>query len=135
MSILETYKPEISVDCVVFGFDGSRLKVLLVQRNDEVPVEELEGFNNRKLPGSIILPNEDLDSAAYRILEEYTGLSNIYLHQSKQMPLTVARGMFDSKNPDKEFDIYVSVKLEGPSYVPGSKKTDAIYVDRVIFAE
>lgn len=61
--------------------------------------------------------------------------SNIYLHQSKQMPLTVARGMFDSKNPDKEFDIYVSVKLEGPSYAPGSKKADAIYVDRVIFAE
>ena len=81
MSKIETYKPEISVDCVVFGFDGSRLKVLLVQRNDEVPVEELEGFNNRKLPGSIILPNEDLDSAAYRILEEYTGLSNIYLDQ------------------------------------------------------
>ena len=79
----ELYKPEISVDCVVFGFDGNKLKVLLVQRNDHVLEEELEGFNNRKLPGSIILPHEDLDSAAYRILEEYTGLTNIYLHQFK----------------------------------------------------
>lgn len=83
MSIKEVYKPEISVDCVVFGFDGNRLKVLLVQRNDYESEEELEGYNNRKLPGSIILPNEDLDSAAYRILEEYTGLTNIYLQQFK----------------------------------------------------
>ena len=83
MGILNSYKPEISVDCVVFGFDGTRLKVLLVQRNDHTSEEELDGFNNRKLPGSIIMPNEDLDSAAYRILEEYTGLSNIYLHQFK----------------------------------------------------
>ena len=66
------YKPEVSVDCVVFGLDGNRLKVLLVQRNDNISKEELEGYNNRKLPGSIILPHEDLDSAAYRILEEYT---------------------------------------------------------------
>ena len=43
--------------------------------------------------------------------------------------------MFDSGNPDKEYDIYMSIKLEGPSYVPGSKKEDAIYMDRVIFAE
>ena len=77
------YKPEVSVDCVVFGFDGNRLKVLLVQRNDQGTEDDFEGFNNRKLPGSIILPHEDLDSAAYRILEEYTGLTNIYLHQFK----------------------------------------------------
>ena len=77
------YKPEVSVDCVVFGFDGNRLKVLLVQSNDYVEDDDLAVFNNRKLPGSIILPHEDLDSAAYRILEEYTGLTNIYLHQFK----------------------------------------------------
>jgi hypothetical protein len=79
----ELYKPEISVDCVVFGFDGNRLKVLLLQREGLTSDDELKGFNNRKLPGSIILPHEDLDSAAYRILEEYTGLTNIYLHQFK----------------------------------------------------
>ena len=83
MSKAEHYKPEISVDCVVFGFDGNRLKVLLLQREGLSSDDELNGFNNRKLPGSIILPHEDLDSAAYRILEEYTGLTNIYLHQFK----------------------------------------------------
>lgn len=79
----QIYKPEISVDCVVFGFDGERLKILLIQRNDDATEEELNDFNNRKLPGSIILPHEDLDSAAYRILEECTGLTNIYLQQFK----------------------------------------------------
>lgn len=78
------YKPEISVDCVVLGFDGERLKVLLVQRNGENNTDDnLNEYNNRKLPGSIILPSEDLDSAAYRILEECTGLTNIYLSQFK----------------------------------------------------
>lgn len=83
MSEKTVYKPEISVDCVVFGFDGERFKVLLVQRNDDTADEELNEYNNRKLPGSIIHPNEDLDSAAYRILEECTGLTNIYLSQFK----------------------------------------------------
>ena len=62
-------------------------------------------------------------------------LCNLYAHETRQMPLSIPEAMFDPKNPDKEYDIYVSVKLEGPSYVPGSKKEDAIYMDRVIFAE
>jgi len=30
---MNTINPTVSVDCVVFGFDGSDLKVLLVQRD------------------------------------------------------------------------------------------------------
>ena len=75
------YNPQVSVDCVVFGFDGERLKVLLVERDTDTAGDDGTVYNNRKLPGSIIRQDEDLDSAAYRILEEYTGLTNIYLHQ------------------------------------------------------
>lgn len=39
--------------------------------------------NNVKLSGSIIKYDEDLDSAAIRILEEYTDLTKIYLRQFK----------------------------------------------------
>lgn len=79
------YNPEISVDCVVFGFDGENLKVLLVERKNmaDLHLPDEIAYNYRKLPGSIIKENEDLDTAAYRILEEYTGLTNIYLHQFK----------------------------------------------------
>ncbi|MDD2288860.1 MAG: NUDIX hydrolase [Bacteroidales bacterium] len=61
----------ISVDCVVFGFDGRSLKCLLVRR---------DGLDH-KLPGSLIFDNEDIPSAAYRVLEEMTGLGDIYLKE------------------------------------------------------
>jgi len=74
------YNPHVSVDCVVFGFDGEKLKVLLIERC----IREKNGlYNDKKLPGSIILQNEDLDIAASRVLTELTGLKNIYLSQFK----------------------------------------------------
>lgn len=70
----------ISVDCVVFGFDGERLKVLLIKRVGE---EQGEIFHDMKLPGSLIYVDEDLDEAAKRVLNELTGLKNIHLMQFK----------------------------------------------------
>lgn len=74
------YNPHISVDCVVFGFDSEKLKVLLIERSID---EQNELYNDKKLPGSIILIDEDLDDAASRVLNELTGLKNIYLSQFK----------------------------------------------------
>lgn len=72
------YNPHVSVDCVIFGFDGERLKILLIERN----ISEVNGnYSDKKLPGSIIYQDEDLDTAAIRILNELTGLKNIFLHQ------------------------------------------------------
>ena len=68
----------ISVDCVVFGFDGKDLKVLLIKR--KYPVEGLSA-EDPKLPGAMILENETIPQAASRVLEESTGLSQIYLKQ------------------------------------------------------
>ena len=80
MSNENIYNPHVSVDCVVFGFDGEKLKVLLVERSI---AEQNEMYNDKKLPGSIILQDEDLDTAASRVLNELTGLKNIYLSQFK----------------------------------------------------
>lgn len=70
----------ISVDCVVIGFDGEQLKVLLIKRVGE---EEGEVFHDMKLPGSLIYMDEDLDEAAKRVLKELTGLKNVGLMQFK----------------------------------------------------
>lgn len=72
--------PNVSVDCVVFGFDFTTLKVLLIERNFTV-----DGvvYVDMKLPGDLMRLDEDLDTAAGRILKENTGLSNIYLNQFK----------------------------------------------------
>jgi len=68
----------ISVDCVVFGFDGSSLDVLLIRRTGE---EGGEVFHDMKLPGSLIYKDEELDDAARRVLAELTGLKNVNLTQ------------------------------------------------------
>lgn len=70
----------ISVDCVVIGFDGEQIKVLLLQRVGE---EQGEVFHDMKLPGSLIYMDEDLDEAAARVLNELTGLKNVNLVQFK----------------------------------------------------
>lgn len=72
------FNPHISVDCVVFGFDGNDINVLLINR-------DLAGAANPtgkiKLPGDLIIRGEMLAAAAQRILTEFTGLHNIYLKQ------------------------------------------------------
>lgn len=70
----------ISVDCVVFGFDGEKLKVLLIKRTGE---DNGKIFHDMKLPGSLIYKDEDLGQAACRVLQELTGVKNISLMQFK----------------------------------------------------
>jgi len=71
--------PHISVDCVIFGFSTSQLKVLLIKRD----YTDRSGifYRDLKLPGDFITLDEDLDKAASRTLEELTGLRDIYLEQ------------------------------------------------------
>ncbi len=71
----------VSVDCVIFGFDFTQLKVLLV---DRVLKEEKTGeilFDDLTLTGNHIYEDEDLHEAAARILFDLTGLQEIYLEQ------------------------------------------------------
>lgn len=71
----------ISVDCVLMGFDGERLNVLLIHRSD---ADECGGeFRDMKLPGSLIYQDEDLDGAATRVLHELTGLKKVSMMQFK----------------------------------------------------
>ncbi len=76
-NFIHTY---VSVDCVVFGFDHqNKLNVLLGQRHvDDVPLDR-----QRKLPGSLIYQNEDVDDAAQRVLQELTGIKKMVLKQFK----------------------------------------------------
>lgn len=65
----------LSVDCVIFGFDENKLKVLLIR-------SDLRKYAGKwSLLGDLVLPHEDLDAAAYRVLKQRTGLSDVYLEQ------------------------------------------------------
>ena len=65
----------VAVDCIIFGFDKSGLKVLLVQRG----FEPLEGAWS--LMGGFVQKGESVDAAAIRVLYRLTGLTDIYLEQ------------------------------------------------------
>lgn len=71
----------ISVDCVIFGFDFNQLNVLLVERKlvDEKTNQIL--IDDWTLTGYHIFEDEDVDTAAARILKNLSGLDNIYLEQ------------------------------------------------------
>jgi 8-oxo-dGTP diphosphatase len=70
--LLNQYMPHLSIDCVIIGFHNNELKVLL-SKYPKLDVWALQGGFVKKA--------EDIDAAAIRILEEMTGLSNIYLKQ------------------------------------------------------
>ncbi|MDD4922115.1 MAG: DNA mismatch repair protein MutT [Bacteroidales bacterium] len=75
-----TVNPHVSVDCVVLGFDGIHLNALLLKRTGG---EGTKRFNDLKLPGSLIYAEEDLDTAAQRVLGELFSSNAIYMRQFK----------------------------------------------------
>lgn len=69
----ERYIAQLSIDCVIFGYQAQELKVLISK-----PKYAQEAW---ALPGGYILKTESIDTAASRILKERTSLENIYLEQ------------------------------------------------------
>jgi len=65
----------LAVDCIIFGFDGVELKILLIKRSFN-PAKD-----NWSLMGGFIQANESIDQAANRILKELTGIEGVYLEQ------------------------------------------------------
>lgn len=67
--------PAVTTDCVIFGFDGSDLKVLLIERG-------IEPFKGKwALPGGFLKMDETAHEGALRELEEETGMNNAYIRQ------------------------------------------------------
>ncbi len=67
--------PSVTTDCVIFGFDGSRLNVLLVERG-------IEPFKGRwAFPGGFLKMDESAEECALRELYEETGLKAAYIKQ------------------------------------------------------
>jgi len=81
----EIFLPHISADPVIFGFEQNELKVLLLKTNYR---------KKWLLPGGYIKKDEDLDEAVKRILEERTGVADIYLEEF---------GVFGKKNRSESY--------------------------------
>lgn len=73
-----TYKyprPSLTVDCIIFGWDGEHLKILLIQRAND----PYGGY--WALPGGFVDIDEGLEKAAQRELEEETGIKGLFMEQ------------------------------------------------------
>ncbi len=66
----------VSVDCIVFGFDGCQLEVLIGKRKMD------PGRGLWSLYGGFVNSDENIDQAAQRVLFELTGLDHMYMKQA-----------------------------------------------------
>jgi 8-oxo-dGTP diphosphatase len=65
--------PSVTTDCVIFGFDGTKLSVLLVKRG-------VEPYKGRwAFPGGFMNMDESAEEGALRELQEETGLKGAYI--------------------------------------------------------
>ncbi|MDP1817262.1 MAG: NUDIX domain-containing protein, partial [Leadbetterella sp.] len=69
----EKYLSNLSIDCVIFGYEANEIKVLLSKFKF--------GQGTWTLPGGYVMWEESIEQAATRTLKERTGLQNIYLEQ------------------------------------------------------
>lgn len=105
----------LTIDCLIFGFKKRELDILLVKHG--------EGISKGKwaLPGGWIKYNESIDAAAGRILNELTGVSNIFLEQLKAFGAV-------NRYPNRRVitvAYYALVKPENYTLHPGDTASDA----------
>jgi ADP-ribose pyrophosphatase YjhB (NUDIX family) len=65
----------VAVDCIIFGYDGAELKLLLIKRGLEPQIGKWS------LMGGFVQAKESLNQAANRVLLQLTGLDKVYLEQ------------------------------------------------------
>ncbi len=66
----------LSVDCVIFGYHGNDVKMLLIKRG-AAPFK-----GEWALPGDLMYPDENLNCAAQRVLKSLTGIDDLFMEQA-----------------------------------------------------
>jgi 8-oxo-dGTP diphosphatase len=109
----------LSIDCVVFGFEKSRLEVLLIKR----AIAPNEGM--WALPGGFIKTDERVEPAVDRILYANTGIRDIYLEEV---------GVFDAVDRYPSWRVFsiahfALVSPEHYSLAPGIDTSEVCWFD------
>ena len=71
----EHAKAWVAVDCIIFGFENGKLKVLIGRRKMD------PGRGEWSLCGGFVGPDESIDESAANTLNELTGLKKLYMRQ------------------------------------------------------
>ncbi|WP_343305601.1 NUDIX domain-containing protein [Chitinophaga niabensis] len=65
----------VAVDCIIFGFEDGKLKLLIIKRK----VAPMEGAWS--MVGGFVQEGESTNDAATRVLQQTTGIQDIYMDQ------------------------------------------------------
>lgn len=114
----DTLIDNLSIDCVIFGFDNEELKILCIKRNTE------PDFGMMALPGGFVYLHEDLDKAPAHRLKDLTGLSDVYMNEV---------GTFGKTNrfPLRRvitIAYYALVKISDYTIQPGKDAQEAVWI-------
>lgn len=71
----EHSKVFVSVDCLIFGFEENKLRILIGKRQMD------PGRGEWSLYGGFVGAEESLEDAANRVIYELTGMRNLYIRQ------------------------------------------------------
>jgi 8-oxo-dGTP diphosphatase len=104
----------LSVDCVIFGFEKWQLEALLIKLNVE------PGMGQWALPGGNVNCSETLDDAAQRVLEELTGVTNVYMTELSAFSALDRFPLFRVVT----IAYYALIKPENYSLNPGPKASE-----------
>jgi 8-oxo-dGTP diphosphatase len=73
--VVDYPKAAFTVDCAIFGFEENELKILLIR-------SDLEEYRDKwTLLGDVVKEEENMDAAADRVLQQRTGMTDVYLEQ------------------------------------------------------
>ena len=86
------YLPGLSIDCAIFGYQESKLQIILVKHKI---------LTKWCLPGGYIRKNENLDQASARITLERTGIGNLFLKQFRTFGEPGRNEPHEALDPDK----------------------------------
>lgn len=109
----------LSIDCIIFAFQHSKLQVLLVKHAEGIIKDKWA------LPGGWVTYDENIDTAATRLLHDLTGVSNLYLEQLKAFGEV-------NRYPDKRvitIAYYALTRAESYKLIPGFTASDAKWFD------
>ncbi len=110
------YRPNLTVDCAIFGYDAGELKLLLVKN---------KLVTKWCLPGGYVRNDERLDQAAARVTTERTTIENLFLKQFKTFG-DPGRSESEAVDFDRLFEL-TGIRLQKKSWLSGETVSVGFY--------
>ncbi len=112
----QDYRPGLSVDGAIFGYQDGALKVLLVKNII---------LTRWCLPGGYVKQDENLDKATARVVYERTGIKNLFFKQFK----TFGEPGRNSRFPVdfKKLEVLTGIKIPAKSWLFGETVSVGFY--------